>query len=73
MCPPIEMFGIVNVISRFRPIQIPRPLSIRFSPRLRATTAAAPISPKTAPEAPTVRLSGESSSAPNDPHRSDTK
>ena len=33
MWPPIEMFGIVNVISRFSPIQKPRPLSMRLSPR----------------------------------------
>ena len=73
MCPPMEMLGIVNVISRFRPIQIPRPLSIRLRPRLRATMAAPPIRPKTAPDAPTVRLSGYISRAPNEPQRSDTK
>ena len=69
----MEMFGIVNVISRFRPIQIPRPLSMRLKPRLRATTAAPAIRPNTAPDAPTVRLSGDSRSAPKEPHRSDTK
>ncbi len=73
MWPPIEMFGTVKVITRFSTIQIPSPLSIRLRPRLRANTAAAAISPKIAPEAPTVRPSGSSSSAPNEPHSSDTK
>ena len=58
---------------RFSPIQKPRPLSIRFMPRLRMTITAAPISPKIAPEAPTVGEFGSSSSAPNDPASSDTK
>ena len=57
ICPPIEMFGTVNVISRLSPIQNPRPLSIGLIPRLRMTTKAAPINPNTAPEAPTVGAS----------------
>ncbi len=72
MWPPIEMFGIVNVISRLRPSQRPRPLSQRPMPRLRATTMAAPIRPKTAPEAP-ADSSAENSSTPSEPHRSETK
>ena len=73
MWPPIEMFSTVKVITRLSTIQIPSPLSIRLSPRLRTKTAAAAISPKIAPEAPTVSPSGSTSSAPNDPHRSETK
>ena len=42
-------------------------------PRFRITTAAAPISPNTAPEAPTVAAVGACSSAPNEPLRSETK
>ena len=73
MWPPIEMFGIVKVISRFRPIHSPRPLSIGLIPRLRMTTTAAPIRPKIAPDAPTVGAVGSSSSAPNEPASSETK
>ena len=73
MCPPIEMFGTLNVITRFSTIQMPSPLSMMLMPRLRITTAVAPISPKIAPEAPTVGASGSSSSAPNEPASSDTK
>ena len=73
MWPPIEMFGIVNVISRFRPIHRPSPLSIGFMPRLRMTTKAAPIRPNTAPEAPAVGAVGSSSSAPNEPASSEAK
>ena len=36
-------------------------------PRARCMTNAAPISPKTAPEAPTVTALGDTSRAPNDP------
>ena len=42
-------------------------------PRLRMITTAAPISPKIAPEAPTVAASGSMRSAPNEPVSSDTK
>ena len=41
-------------------------------PRARMARIAAPMRPKTAPEAPTVTASGESSSAPSDPPSSDT-
>ena len=40
-------------------------------PRARISKNAAPISPKTAPEAPTVTRSGSSDSAPNEPASSD--
>src|SRR5207247_785955 len=72
-CPPIEMFGTEKVISRFSPIHSPRPLSISEIPRRRRVTAAAPISPKIAPEAPTVGALGSSSRAPKDPARSETR
>ena len=42
-------------------------------PRARCSTAAAPISPKTAPEAPTVSPFGVATSAPNAPHSSAVK
>ena len=67
------MPGIVKVISRFRPIHSPSPLSIGFMPRARMTITAAPIRPKIAPEAPTVRALGSNSSAPKAPARSETK
>ena len=67
------MPGIANVNARLIPSQSPSPLSMIAIPRLRSTTTAAPISPKIAPEAPTVRASGSMSSAPNDPASSETK
>ena len=42
-------------------------------PRARSSTAAAPMSPNTAPDAPTVFASGVTTSAPNDPHSSAVK
>ena len=42
-------------------------------PRARCSTNAAPIRPKTAPEAPTVTALGDSSSAPNEPASSEAK
>ena len=72
MWPPIDIPGTANVIRRFRPIQMPSPLSMIPMPRLRITRAAAPISPKIAPDAPTVRPS-VAMSAPNDPASRDTK
>ncbi len=42
-------------------------------PRARIWKNAAPMRPKTAPEAPTVVWSGSSSSAPNEPASSDAK
>ncbi len=42
-------------------------------PRPRAITNVGGGTPKTAPEAPKLRLSGESSSAPNEPANSETK
>ena len=45
----------------------PMNVCIGSIPRWRMMTNAAPSRPKTAPEAPTVAASGESSSAPNEP------
>ena len=72
MCAPIEMFGIVNVISRLIPSQRPRPLSMRLRPRCRATITAAPMSPNTAPEAPTDGPC-DTISTPSEPQNSATK
>jgi hypothetical protein len=55
------------------PIHSGRPLCIGSMPRLRMITTAAAIRPNTAPDAPTVNAFGSNSSAPNEPHRSDTK
>ena len=54
-------------------ISIPMSVWNGLIPRARSSTAAAPISPKTAPEAPTVSASGFRRSAPNDPHSSAVK
>ena len=64
---------MVKVMIRLIPIQSGNPLAIGSIPRLRMTATAAAINPKTAPDAPTVFASGESNSAPNEPHSSDTK
>ncbi len=42
-------------------------------PRERSSTAAAPMSPKTAPDAPTVSAFGSTTSAPKDPASSAVK
>ena len=72
MCPPQEMPGIVKLMTRLRRISVPTPLCMSGILRARISTAAAPITPKIAPEAPTVRLWGETSSAPNEPVSSET-
>ena len=73
MWPPIEMFGIVNVMTRLSTSHSPSPLSIGLIPRRRMTTSAAPISPNTAPEAPAVNPWGDKSSAPSEPDSSEVK
>ena len=73
MCPPIEMPPHVKLKRRLmtiRPAIGDRHGSI---PRARITMIAPPISPNTAPEAPTVSECGVSSSAPNEPHSSEVK
>ena len=51
----------------------PIPDAIVSIPRARWSTNAAPIRPKTAPEAPTVTAFGENSRAPNEPASSEAK
>ena len=58
---------------RFSSSVIPRPDCIGSMPRARIARIPAPSRPKTAPEAPTVAASGDTSSAPNEPPSSETK
>ncbi len=70
--PPIEMFGTVKVMRRLITRVGRRPdrmRSMRFS---RATSSAPPISPKMAPDAPTVGAVGSSRTTPSAPPKSDT-
>ena len=55
------------------PIHRGSPLCIGSIPRARITITPAPISPKIAPEAPTVSASGVTTRAPNEPASIDTK
>ena len=73
MWPPIEMLGITKLSTRLIRITGPIPDCIGSMPRARCITNAAPISPNTAPDAPTVTALGSSSSAPNEPASSDAK
>ena len=72
MCPPQEIPGIEKLMIRLSTISPPTPLWKSGIWRARISTAAAPISPKIAPEAPTVRACGETSRAPKEPHSSET-
>ena len=67
------MFGMTKLIARLNRMTGPMPDCIGSMPRARCITNAAPISPKTAPDAPTVTAFGDSSSAPNEPASSDVK
>ena len=58
---------------RLRTIRPPTPVWKRGIWRARSSTAAAPISPKIAPEAPTVRTWGETRRAPKEPRSSETR
>ena len=71
MWPPIEMPPHVKLKRRL--ITISPAIGDRHGsiPRARITMTAPPMSPKTAPEAPTVGESGVIRSAPNDPHSND--
>ena len=62
-----------NVKTRLMPSQSGKPVDITSTPRERSSTIAAPKSPNTAAEAPTVRLSGVTMSAPNEPANSPTR
>ena len=54
MWAPTEMPARVKLKTRFRMISPPIPDCMTLKPRARSSTAAAPISPKIAPEAPSV-------------------
>ena len=64
---------MVKLSARLITIKKPMPLCMMGIWRARISTAAAPISPNTAPEAPTVSTCGETTSASSDPQRSETK
>ena len=63
----MEMPPTTKVSTRLTTISPPTPLCQTLTPRWWSPMAAAPIRPNTAPEAPPVKASGDSSSAPNDP------
>jgi hypothetical protein len=73
MCPPTETLGMANVKTRLRTISIPIPVENGSIPRERMATKAAPMRPKTAPEAPTVGSLGSRTRTRNDPPISDRK
>ena len=54
MCPPMEIPVSTKLSPRLSTMSPPIPDSITLMPRARIITAAAPMSPKTAPDAPTV-------------------
>ena len=64
---------MMKLIARLKRITGPMPDCIGSIPRARCSTKAAPIRPKTAPEAPTVTALGDSRSAPNEPASSEAK
>ena len=66
------MFGIAKVSSRLISTKPPMPDCHGLCFARSCSTIRAPISPKTAPEAPTVGDSGESTSTPSEPPTSDT-
>ena len=73
MWPPIEIPESRNDNPRLKMIRNPMSVWNGLMPRARSSTAAAPMSPNTAPDAPTVFASGVTTSAPNDPHSSAVK
>ena len=74
MWPPTEMTLDSPKVSSRLMTSTPRTGLLRMlMPRLRPRASTAPIRPKMAPEAPTVRASGEMISAPRDPPSRDTK
>ena len=64
---------MMKLIARLNRITGPMPDCIGSMPRARCITNAAPISPKTAPDAPTVTALGDNSSAPNEPASSEAR
>ena len=73
MCAPIEIPGTLSVITRLTTIKITSWFRTWSTPRRCASVNAAPISPKIAPDAPAVWLSGETMNTPNDPASSPVK
>ena len=76
MWPPIETLSPGNRNGKARLMRIvgPSPDCIGSTPRARRNTTPAPISPNTAPEAPTVYVSGlDSRIAPKAPVSSEAK
>jgi hypothetical protein len=67
------MWLIANDRIRLTTISSPMSVLNGLTPRERSSTAAAPIRPKTAPEAPTVGALGSTMSAPHAPASSDVK
>jgi len=67
MWPPIENALEDEAEQQVEDDQAAMFVSNGLIPRRRSSTAAAPIRPKTAPDAPTVTESGETISAPSDP------
>ena len=72
MWPPTEIPLKVNVNSRLMPSQSGRPVCMTSTPRARSSRMAAPKSPNTAADAPTVNESGVTIRAPNEPASSAT-
>src|SRR5690606_34388595 len=65
--PPIAMPGMTNVMTRLSTISDPMPVSNGLMPLERIATNAAPMSPNTAPEAPTALVWGARSTWRNEP------
>ena len=73
MWPPTEIPGMPNVIRRLMTMRPPMDPPRRLIPRWRSKTNNAPMSPKIAPDAPTVGECGVTRSAPKLPASADTK
>jgi hypothetical protein len=71
--PPTEMWLITKDSTRLKMIRAPMSVLNGLMPRERSSTAAAPINPNTAPDAPTVGLLGSTTSAPQAPASSAVK
>ena len=73
MWPPTEIPEIEKVSTRLSTMKSPNWEASCSTPRPRAITITAAISPKIAPDAPTVSELGSTISAPSDPAISETK
>ena len=67
------MWLIANDRIRLTTISSPMSVLNGLTPRERSSTAAAPIRPNTAPDAPTVSASGVTINAPSAPANKETK